>query len=316
MKEGWPRHQENVPVPLKGAAGVVGSTSDDRWLEPTTPAAPAKEASRHFLYGAATPPWPILAKEGNSHSRKRFRTRCPETNLWVTIRELIGNLYVCPRIMASSNSRCHALWCSVVEGVIGPQGRIEARLQQEYFGQSGSALVAVRRLRGEEELKRTVERMWSRRLIGISLGTLQAASRAEQNSLFLDVSLAAEGFGELLRDRLLIVRPGTLARAREYGFTSRQRTSPVELATALYRDSVKLKVPAGFQLDELPPPTNVESPYGTLQALWKVENAEILFEQTLEIRNAVVPADEYADVRAFFDKVRAALTAPVILVKR
>jgi hypothetical protein len=204
----------------------------------------------------------------------------------------------------------------VVEGVIGPQGRIEARLQQEYFGQSGSALVAVRRLRGEEELKRTVERMWSRRLIGISLGTLQAASRAEQNSLFLDVSLAAEGFGELLRDRLLIVRPGTLARAREYGFTSRQRTSPVELATALYRDSVKLKVPAGFQLDELPPPTNVESPYGTLQALWKVENAEILFEQTLEIRNAVVPADEYADVRAFFDKVRAALTAPVILVKR
>src|SRR5205809_8014766 len=34
---------------FEGAAGVVRSTSDNRWLEPTTPSAPAKEAPRHFL---------------------------------------------------------------------------------------------------------------------------------------------------------------------------------------------------------------------------------------------------------------------------
>src|SRR5437867_8084671 len=38
-----------------GAAGVVRSTSDNRWLEPTTPSAPAKEASRHFLNGRSHP---------------------------------------------------------------------------------------------------------------------------------------------------------------------------------------------------------------------------------------------------------------------
>src|SRR6266704_1113056 len=37
------------------AAGVVRSTSDNRWLEPTTPSAPAKEASRHFLNGRSHP---------------------------------------------------------------------------------------------------------------------------------------------------------------------------------------------------------------------------------------------------------------------
>ena len=30
---------------------MLRSTSDNRWLEPTTPSAPAKEASRHFLNG-------------------------------------------------------------------------------------------------------------------------------------------------------------------------------------------------------------------------------------------------------------------------
>src|SRR5205809_2645240 len=40
---------------FEGAAGVVRSTSDNRWLEPTTPSAPAKEASRHFLNGRSRP---------------------------------------------------------------------------------------------------------------------------------------------------------------------------------------------------------------------------------------------------------------------
>src|SRR5881396_1320701 len=43
---------------LCGAAGVVRSTSDNRWLEPTTPSAPAKEASRHFLNGRSHPSFP------------------------------------------------------------------------------------------------------------------------------------------------------------------------------------------------------------------------------------------------------------------
>src|SRR5437762_5838346 len=57
-KEGWPRHQVNGPVPLKGADGVVRSTSDNRWLERTTPSAPARRLRRFFLMGAATPPLP------------------------------------------------------------------------------------------------------------------------------------------------------------------------------------------------------------------------------------------------------------------
>src|SRR5438876_1016632 len=47
---------------FEGAAGVVRSTTDNRWLEPTTPSAPAKEAARHFVNGRSHP---SLAKEGS-----------------------------------------------------------------------------------------------------------------------------------------------------------------------------------------------------------------------------------------------------------
>src|SRR5438552_5113260 len=64
-KEGWPRHQVNGPVPLKGADGAVRSTSDNRWLERTTPSAPAKEASPLFLNGRSHP---LLCQGGEFHS--------------------------------------------------------------------------------------------------------------------------------------------------------------------------------------------------------------------------------------------------------
>src|SRR6266536_2880206 len=51
------------PVGRNIKNGVVRSTSDNRWLEPTTPSAPAKEASRHFLDGRSHP---SLSKEGTS----------------------------------------------------------------------------------------------------------------------------------------------------------------------------------------------------------------------------------------------------------
>src|SRR5438093_5039289 len=45
-KEGWTRPREKYrAASLSGADGVVGSTTDNRWLEPTTPSARAKEAA-------------------------------------------------------------------------------------------------------------------------------------------------------------------------------------------------------------------------------------------------------------------------------
>jgi len=193
-------------------------------------------------------------------------------------------------------------------------GRIEARLQQEYFGQSGKPLLAVHKLRGEEGLKRKFEQVWSQQLIGMKLDRLEAVSRFEQNSLRLDARLTADRFGEVMQNRLIVLRPGMLAGIRTYSFKSRQRTSPIELNGALHQDSVKVKIPSGFKLDELPPPVMIETPYGTLQGAWTLDNDEIVFKQTLEIRSVTAPAAEFPQVRDFFDKVAGALTAPVVLI--
>jgi hypothetical protein len=119
-----------------------------------------------------------------------------------------------------------------------------------------------------------------------------------------------------MQGRLFVVRPGLLTSGGDYFFTSKQRTSPIKLESDLRRDSIKIKLPDGFKLDELPQSTKIESPYGILEASWSVRDGEVTMEQSLEIRATVAPASEYLQIRDFFDRVAGARSAPVVLVKQ
>jgi hypothetical protein len=194
-------------------------------------------------------------------------------------------------------------------------GGLNANLQRQYFGQSGIPLRAVDKLRGHEELQKRFERGFTRRLGGVTIKSV-AANGSADDRLAVNVDLTAERFGQMMQDRLLVVRPGSLASGGEYVFTSRKRSSPVKLEADLRHDSIKVKLPDGFKLDELPAPAKVESVYGSIQATWAVRDGEIVMEQTLEIRDMVAPAADFAKVRDFFDKVGGVEGAPVVLIRQ
>jgi hypothetical protein len=60
----WPRrggrdiNKNAAEHPCLERTGWLVQLPNNRRLEPTTPSAPANEASRQLIYGAATPPWP------------------------------------------------------------------------------------------------------------------------------------------------------------------------------------------------------------------------------------------------------------------
>jgi hypothetical protein len=221
-----------------------------------------------------------------------------------------GALLKMPLLPANAN-RIEA----AVEATMNANGGIDASLQRQYFGQSGIPLRAVDKLRGHEELQKRFERGFTRRLGGVTIKSV-AANGSADDRLAVNVDLTAERFGQMMQDRLLVVRPGSLSSDGEYVFTSRKRSSPVKLEADLRHDSIKVKLPDGFKLDELPAPAKVESAYGSIQASWAVRDGEIVMEQTLEIRDIVAPASDFSQVRDFFDKVAGVQSAPVVLIRQ
>jgi hypothetical protein len=221
-----------------------------------------------------------------------------------------GALLQMPLLPASSNRIA-----STIEGELDAGGHITAKVQRQYFGQSGIALQAVERFSGAAELKKRFERSYSRRMPGAAISDITSA-HPEQNVFAIDLNVAADRFGQIMQGRLFVVRPGLLASGVEYGFAAKQRTAPIKLEAALRTESIRIKLPTGFKLDELPAPAKIESPYGSLESTWTVENDELLMKETLEVRETLAPASSYSKVREFFEFVAGAHSAPVVLVKQ
>jgi hypothetical protein len=134
--------------------------------------------------------------------------------------------------------------------------------------------------------------------------------------LQLNLDLAVHQFGQTMQGRLLIITPGNLALTVGYALPAKPRKLPVELFARAQADSVTLTVPAQFKVDEIPDPVKIDSPYGSYRAQWKVEGAKILFEQSVEIKDTLAPASEYAKLREFFEKISSGQHSPVVLLKQ
>jgi hypothetical protein len=204
---------------------------------------------------------------------------------------------------------------SVVDASMNPAGHIDATFKRTYYGQSGAALRQIDKLEGRDEVKKRFERGLSQRLTGVALQQIDVDAAHDENRLGVSLTVSAERFGQIMQNRLLVVRPGLLTSGGAYRFQNRTRTAPIRLEADLRRETIRIKLPDGFKLDELPQAAKIESRYGTLEAEWSVRDGEIVMQQTLEVRDIIAPSSEYAQVRAFFDQVAGAQTAPVVLVR-
>lgn len=205
---------------------------------------------------------------------------------------------------------------SAYEGEVNLDGGLSAHAVKQYFGQSAGWIRATMQRREADAMKRRFEASLARKLGGITLRKIEPTDRFDENRLQLSMEFEVRKFGQSLQDRLLMVAPGALASDIPYAFPAKQRTWPIRLSAELRKDSVVIKVPDQYQVDELPEPLGIESRYGTYRAQWKVDGGKISFEQSLVLKDTTAPASEYAQVRDFFEKVSSGQHSAVVLVKK
>jgi hypothetical protein len=202
-----------------------------------------------------------------------------------------------------------------VEARVDDSGRLTAHLVTEYFGQAGSSVRYQISHGGTEQLKKNLERAYSGRLGGVTLDKISPADHATENRMELAVDLGVGQFGQFMQQKMLVLKPGVLAPDAEYVFSNKERKLPVRLESRLRQDSVVIQLPAGFSIDEIPDPIEIDSPYGVYRASWKIADQSVTFEQSLEIKDTLAAPNEYAKVKDFFDKVLGGQSAPVVLLK-
>jgi hypothetical protein len=226
-----------------------------------------------------------------------------------------GRLVATPRYGAQANSQLRRtdLWLDASGGAKATVRTRRLGLAQDTYAQLLQAADA------EEQKKYVANRL---RLSHFTITSLRLAAAPTKmlpgvvETMGLELASVGTAAG-----RRILLAPNLLGRLSPLPAQVGQRQTPLALpAPSLYQDTVRLHVPTGFRVENLPPPTQLATAYGTYSsACTALPDGTLQYVRQLETRRpaggATLPAARYPDYQDFRRKVSQADNAQVVLVK-
>jgi len=203
-----------------------------------------------------------------------------------------------------------------VEASLSAEGDLNATVRERALGQRAVDYRREFRNLSRPEYVKRVEGRISRGATAAKVSKVEPTDRSTEGRFDLDVEFSASSYAQLMQGRLLVFKPAVVSRRESLFLTEAARRHPIVLDAHAFTETVHLKLPAGFLVDELPDPLKIDGPFGSYKTTYEVKNNELLFTRTLAQRAGTIPAAQYQTVRSFFERIRAAESAPVVLAKQ
>ena len=140
--------------------------------------------------------------------------------------------------------------------------------------------------------------------------------RSLEGRFDLDIDFYSGSYAQLMQQRLMVFKPAVVSRRESLFLTEAVRVHPIVLDSHAFTETLHLKLPDGFEVDELPDPVKLEAPFGSYNTSYAVKDGELIFTRSLAQRAGTIPVAQYQSVRSFFERIRATEQAPVVLAKK
>lgn len=199
--------------------------------------------------------------------------------------------------------------------VLTADGSITATVQEKALGQTAADFRREFRGLSRPEYVDIIEKWITRNANGAKLTKVEPVDNRVEGRFALQVEFTAYKYGQIMQDRLLVFRPAIVQRRQTVSLTETKRLQPIVLTSEAYNETVNVKLPVGFTVDEIPDAMKLESSFGTFVANYDVKDGNLVFTRSLVQRAATIPPEDYAKVRKFFDGIRSAEQSPVVLVR-
>ena len=195
-------------------------------------------------------------------------------------------------------------------------GAIAGTIQEHANGQIAAQFRTEFRQLSKPEYNGMIERWLTSGATAARVSKIEPSDNASDGKFTLNVDFSANQYGQLMQNRLLVFKPAVVSRREDLSLTAPARKHPVVLRANAYSETVKVQLPAGFAVDEMPDPVKIETPFGSYTTSYEVVNGELVFKRQLSQKATTIPAAQYDVVRKFFESIRAAENAPVVLARK
>lgn len=200
-----------------------------------------------------------------------------------------------------------------VEAELDAFGSVRASIVEQFSGVA--AAIARREFRegSTADYRRIVERWLGASLPALRDVTIEPVDRFEAGEFELTTCFASFGYGKLMRNELLVLKPVLVARRHVSRLGRGPRALPVLLRANSYEERTTFALPREFVVDELPRGVTLDTAFGHYRAECKVVEGRVISERVLTVRAMELPVSDYEEVRAFYEKIHEVEQSPMVL---
>ena len=203
-----------------------------------------------------------------------------------------------------------------IEVALGSDGSLNGSLTELSVGQTAVGERARLRRLSAPDYNRVIENWISSGASGAKAKKVAPADDIKAGKFSLNVEFAAPGYAQIMQQHLMVFRPAIIGRLDRLSFTEGKRFNAYMIDATSYTENVKIKIPPGFAVDEMPEATKLETPFGKYDATYEVSGEHIVFSRSLKLNRYTVPAENYSSIRDFFGRMHAAEQSPVVLIRK
>jgi len=169
--------------------------------------------------------------------------------------------------------------------------------------------------KSKDDLKKTFEEKYSNlNIVNIRQSNLNKPHKVYKILYQFNMEDAIEEIGNRI-----VLNPVLYLREKENVFKSDKRNFPVYFGyPMMFSYQIKLTIPENYQITKLPENTSFSTPDGAASYLYQIKKNGNSIELVIEnkISEPIIPSMQYADLKAYFDKVVNKENEKVILSKK
>jgi transglutaminase-like putative cysteine protease len=202
-----------------------------------------------------------------------------------------------------------------IRATLDSNGTLSAKLLEVSFGQVAANERSILYGRSVVEFRKLIESWVSSNISGAKTSSVEPTDSFYSGHFKLEAEFEAPGYGQIRGNRIMVFKPVIVHRRSAVFLTERKRTHPVLLTPQNYQETVRIGLPPGFKVDELPDVENFEAPFGRYAASCEAKQRELVCTRTLEIRSSTIPVAQYHAVREFYERIVDREQTPAVLVR-
>jgi hypothetical protein len=203
-----------------------------------------------------------------------------------------------------------------IDAILSADGSLTAKVTERTAGQSAVDFRREYRGRSKPDYLKMIERWITRGASGASVSKVEPTDNNVEGKFSLNVEFSAARYAQLMQGRLLVFKPAIVSRRETLFLTDSSRKHPVMLDSHAYTETVQVKLPEGFVVDEIPEAAKMDTSFGSYSTSYEVKDGTLQFTRNLIVRSATIPVTEYDKVKRFYSLIYAAEQAPIVLAKK